>query len=583
VNPEDRSLFMQQVDGSSGLTPLEFQMRRRDGRIIWVENQGIAIRDDQGRIQYYQGTLKDVTERRKAEEELRLARFCLDHAAVAIFRVGDGARILDVNTEACRSLGYGRQELVGRTVFEIDPDFTPEKWADHRRILAQEGVRVVRSHHRRKDGSRFPVEITANFIEKDGRGFSYAFVTDISSRLKAERDREKLESQLQQAQKMEAIGVLAGGIAHDFNNILSVIIGNADMLMLSDGAPENDRFSVQQIQIAATRARQLVKQILTFSRRDEQQRMLINLKSVVQETYDFLKSTLPSSIRVERHIGVDAGSAILGNPTQMQQVLMNLCTNAAHAMEHQENGLLEIRIDKATISAEQAGFEPGVEPGEFLRLTVSDTGAGIAPEIQHRIFDPYFTTKEQGKGTGLGLSVVHGIVKSHDGFIMLESEAGKGSRFQIFLPLVAEGAPPEAPASPATLPGGSETLLVVDDEKALVDMTAQMLRRMGYTVETRTSPIEAIEAFSAGPGRYDAVITDMTMPQMNGVNLARTLLGIKPGLPILLCTGFSDQANEQKARAAGIREFAFKPLALGDLARTLRRMLDPGAGGQGTA
>jgi CheY-like chemotaxis protein len=243
-------------------------------------------------------------------------------------------------------------------------------------------------------------------------------------------------------------------------------------------------------------------------------------------------------------------------------------------MDKQESGVLKIGLERAVLSEADLRFQPEIEPGEYVKLTVTDSGIGIDPLVRERIFEPYFTTKELGKGTGLGLSVVHGIVQSHGGFIRVHSETGHGTSFQVFFPVAYEGRQTVAATADKRLPRGSETLLVVDDEKYLTDMTQQMLERLGYRVETRTSPLDAIEAFGANPGRYDAVITDMTMPQMNGLSLARTLLEIRPDLPILLCTGFSDQANEEKARAAGIREFAFKPLALGSLATTLRNMLD---------
>ena len=576
THPDDLALRLQFVNGlTSGKLANGQQERRflhRNGSVVWTLIWSNLQKDPKDRPLHFISLVQDITERKKAEEELQLARFCIDHAAVAIFRVADEGKIMDVNEHACRSLGYRRQELLGMTIFDIDPSFSPEIWVEHRRKLAAERVRVIQAQHRRKDGTCFPIEITANYFEQDGKGFTFSFATDISSRIDAEQDREKLEAQLRQAQKMEAIGTLAGGIAHDFNNILSVIIGTANLLEFSDGLAQADRSGLQQILTAADRARQLVKQILTFSRRGEQQRLLVNLKPVVKETFNFLKATLPSSIEVRQSIHADVG-AILADPTQMQQVLMNLCTNAAHAMESQETGVLEIGMEKAWIPPEQARFEPDVEPGEFVKLTVADTGPGIESWVRERMFEPYFTTKRTGKGTGLGLSVVHGIVKAHGGFIKVYSEAGKGTHFHVFLP-VAEGDGKTAALKDTRLPRGSETILVVDDEKALTDMAQLLLEHLGYRVETRTSPLEAIEAFRANPGKYHGVITDMTMPQMNGMNLSKKLLEIRADLPILLCTGFSDAANEEKARAVGIREFAFKPLALSDFAKTLRKMLD---------
>jgi CheY-like chemotaxis protein len=243
-------------------------------------------------------------------------------------------------------------------------------------------------------------------------------------------------------------------------------------------------------------------------------------------------------------------------------------------MDKQESGVLKIGLEQAVLTEEDLRFQPEIEAGEYVKLTVTDSGMGIDPLVRERIFEPYFTTKELGKGTGLGLSVVHGIVQSHGGFIKVYSEPEHGTSFHVYFPVALEGRRTVPAAADKRLPTGAETVLVVDDEKFLTDMTQQMLERLGYRVETRTSPLEAIEAFSVNPGRYDALITDMTMPQMNGLSLAKRLLEIRPDLPILLCTGFSDQANEEKARTAGIREFAFKPLALNDLANTLRKMLD---------
>jgi two-component system, cell cycle sensor histidine kinase and response regulator CckA len=546
-----------------------------DGSVVFSLVWASVQRDQEGRPQSVILLVQDITARKKADEELQLFQYCVNHAAIGILEIGDDGSILNVNQQVCQNLGHTKEDLLRMKVFDIDPSLSKAKWIRHLEIVTAAGSRTVESSQRRKDGTSFPVEIATYYLKKDNMGVSFAFVTDITHRVRSDQEKAKLEAQLRQAQKMEAIGTLAGGIAHDFNNILGVIIGNSNIIELSDSLAEADRACLQQILIAAERAKQLVKQILTFSRRGEQQQLLVNLKPVVKETFDFLKATLPTSIEVCQGIQANVG-AILADPTQMQQVLMNLCTNAAQAMENQEAGILEIGLEMASIPPEQARFEQEVEPGEFVKLTVSDNGPGIEPGVRERMFEPYFTTKEPGKGTGLGLSVVHGIVKAHGGFIKVYSEVGKGTRFHVFLPM-AEGDGKAVAQRETRLPGGSETLLLVDDEKALIDMSRQMLERLGYGVETRTSPLEAIEAFRADPFRYQAVITDMTMPQMNGINLSKKLLEIRADLPILLCTGFSDQANEKKARAIGIREFAYKPLALTSLADTLRRMLDEAA------
>ncbi|MDO8942758.1 MAG: PAS domain S-box protein, partial [Desulfobacterales bacterium] len=287
-HPDDLALRLQVVNGLiSGKITSGQQERRlihRNGSVVWTLIWSSLQGDQKGRPLHFISFVQDITERKKAEEELQLARFCIDHAAVAIFRVAGDARILEVNEHACRSLGYSRRELLGMTIFDIDPTFSPEKWDENFCKLAEERVRVIQTHHRRKDGTRFPIEVTGNYFEKDGKGFTFSFVTDISGRIEAERDREKLEAQLRQAQKMEAIGALAGGIAHDFNNILSVIMGNAELLDLADTVSDTERGNLSQILAASERAKQLVNQILAFSRASEQQRMLVNLKPLIKET-----------------------------------------------------------------------------------------------------------------------------------------------------------------------------------------------------------------------------------------------------------------------------------------------------------
>ena len=409
------------------------------------------------------------------------------------------------------------------------------------------------------DGQTVQVESTGVPFHYRDETQIFGVFRDITERQKADREREKLEAQLRQAQKMEAIGTLAGGIAHDFNNILSVIIGNSEILDLTDAVNPSAKDGLNQIMAASQRARLLVKQILAFSRHARQEKLVINLKPIVKETIDFLRASLPTTIQLKHYLDPKAGQ-ILGDPTQIQQVLMNLCTNAGHAME-KEGGVLEIVLENVELGEEDARLDSETEAGRYLRLTVSDTGHGIDPVILPRIFEPYFTTKEQGKGTGLGLSVVHGIVKSHGGTIKVYSEVGQGTSFRVYFPSAEDPAVSEAVA-PRPLPTGSERILFVDDEPALVDLSRRMLSRLGYEVHTRTSPIEALEAFRANPKKFNLVITDMTMPGMTGLGLAKKLNEISPGIPIVLCTGFSDQANEHRAHALGIRAFLLKPLLM---------------------
>jgi signal transduction histidine kinase/CheY-like chemotaxis protein len=411
-------------------------------------------------------------------------------------------------------------------------------------------------------------------VQRDEKGrFQYfiSLIQNITKRVLAQQDKERLETQLQQAQKMESLGTLAGGIAHDFNNILGVIIGSSELLALTDAVEESARGSLSNIMSAAQRARDLVRQILAFSRHAQQEKILLNLKALIKEAFEFLRASLPTTIQLHQQIEPGVGM-IMADPTQMQQILLNLCTNAAHAME-KSGGVLQVRLSNATLTEADVRFDSGLEPGEFVKLEVTDTGHGIDPGIINRIFDPYFTTKEKGKGTGLGLAVVHGIVKAHGGTIKVSSEIGRGTSFQVFLPAMEGHVRPERRIAP-DLPRGNERVLLVDDEKVLADIEKRMLNMLGYQVEIRTSPIEALEAFRANSRRFDLVMTDMTMPQLTGLNLARKILEIRPGMPIILCTGFSEQASEQAALAIGIRKLLLKPLALESLALAVREALD---------
>ncbi|MBI5581720.1 MAG: PAS domain S-box protein [Deltaproteobacteria bacterium] len=390
-------------------------------------------------------------------------------------------------------------------------------------------------------------------------------------RLRADQDKEKLESRLQQAQKMESLGTLAGGIAHDFNNILGVIMGSAEMLDWTNAVASSSKDTLGNIITASQRAKDLVRQILAFSRHAKQEKILLNLKAIIKETFEFLRASLPSNIQLRQQIDPKAGN-IMADPTQMQQILMNLGANAAHAME-KTGGVLQIHLSNVTFNQDDVRFDSDMEPGQYVRLDVTDTGHGIAPDVMNRIFDPYFTTKEKGKGTGLGLSVVHGIVKAHGGTIKVYSEIGIGTSFQILLPR-AEGYDSTETKPLATPPGGKERILLVDDEKALADIEKQMLNWLGYDVEVRTSAVEALEAFRAKPESFDLVITDLTMPQMTGIKLVRQMIQIRPGVPIILCTGFSDQIDEKQAYSLGIKSFLLKPLVARDLAAAVRRALD---------
>lgn len=396
-------------------------------------------------------------------------------------------------------------------------------------------------------------------------------IHEIAERKLAEEQRKKLEVQLQQAQKMEAIGTLAGGIAHDFNNILGVILGNAEMARGDCLPGSNAAGDLDEVIKASHRARELIKQILAFSRQDEAECIPMQPASIVREAMKMLRPSLPSTIEIHQEI-VASPSLILADPTHIHQILMNLCTNAFQAMES-TGGRIGISLREVDLKAEDLGNEPDVAPGRFVKMSIEDTGPGIAPEVRDKIFDPYFTTKEVGKGTGMGLSIVHGIVKSYRGFIAFTSELGKGSAFHVYIPVFEQEATRKVDTTLPIFPG-RERILFVDDEEMLAGMGKKMLERLGYDVTAMTSSLEALETFQDKPERFDVVITDQTMPGMTGLDLSRRILEIRPDIPVILCTGYSTLISEDTAKAAGVREFAMKPLAKREIARLIRKVLD---------
>jgi len=397
------------------------------------------------------------------------------------------------------------------------------------------------------------------------------YFRNVTERVEGEEQRKKLEAQLLQSQKMESVGTLAGGIAHDFNNILGIILGNTELAL--DDVPERNpsRQNLDEIRKACLRAKDVVRQILSFSRKSEIEQKPFNIAFVVNESLKLLRASIPASIDIRQDISNDSDN-ILGDPTQIHQIMINLCTNAAHAMEA-EGGMLEVALKNTEVDEDAASLYPELSAGHYLQLCVSDTGDGIGPEVINRVFDPYFTTKDVGKGTGMGLAVVHGIVKSHRGSISVESEPGKGATFKILFPAVKKKIGDE-PKNAQELPTGNERILFVDDEESMVNLNQQRLERLGYKVIPKTDPLEALEYFSANPDQIDLLITDMTMPKMTGDRLTREILKIRPDMPIIICTGYSSRISEDKVQELGIRRYIDKPIEMLTLAMSVREVLD---------
>lgn len=511
-------------------------------------------------------SLKDQREQAKAalRESEEKYRLLVENATDAIYIAQDGSAKF-ANPKAEKMTGYTAEELAKMPFVNIihpeDRDMVIERY--RKRLKGEKLPSLYSFRIINKSGEELPVELNTVLINWEGRPATLNFLRDNT-------EKEKLEGQLRQAQKMEAIGTLSGGIAHDFNNILGIILGNTELAM--DDVPEWNpaRRNLEEVRNACFRAKDVVQQILSFSRRTETNRKPFRIVPILKESLNLLRASIPTSIEILQDIQTDADT-ILGNPTQIHQVLINLCTNAAHAMEG--GGILKIKLTDHLLDGKAAARYPDLRPDRYVKLSVKDTGCGMAPEIMNRIFDPYFTTKDVGKGTGMGLAVVHGIVKGHKGVLSVRSKPREGSTFDILFPAVDQKCAPE-PGMNGALSLGHERILFVDDEEAMVSLNRQRLERLGYQVETRTDPFEALALFRSHPERFDLVITDTTMPGMSGDGLSRELMKIEPNIPVLLCTGYSDRVDKDKAKKMGIAGFALKPLDLGELARTVRDLLD---------
>jgi PAS domain S-box-containing protein len=588
IAPEDRDRVMASILG--GLeSHIEQRMFRRDGTPIIVETHGRTI-PYQGR-QVRITAISDITERKRAEEELRKSRDELELRVQArtaelsranaynrslletsldpLVTIDLAGRISDVNAATERITGYPRERLIGT---DFSDYFTePERArAGYTHVFEEGFARDYRLEIRHRHGHVTPVLYNAS-VYRDEAGSVlgvFAAARDITEQL-------RLEEQLRQAHKMEAIGTLAGGIAHDFNNILASILGFTEMAVedVSD-RPDVER-NLQNVLKSTMRARELVKQILAFSRKTSYARSPLSLSSLIQETVQLLRASIPTTVDIVLNMTATSDT-ILTSPVEVQQILMNLCSNASLAMQ-ENGGMLEISLNDIDFQPDSPVFEQDVAPGEYVQLVVRDTGTGMSPDVLKRVFEPFFTTRGVGKGTGMGLAVVYGIVKSLNGAITAESKPGVGSTFRIFLPK-AKTEVKEEPVVAARSSGGHERILFVDDEDLLAELNSERLMSLGYEVVTTKSSRDALDIFKAEPERFDLLITDYTMPHLTGIDLAKEILTIREGIPIILCTGHSDFVSPEIARKAGIREFLMKPLSKQELAEAIRRMLDSKTG-----
>ena len=574
-----------------------YRFRHPDGEVRWVIGQAAPVLNADGGIFEYIGTLTDITDRKRTEEELRESekrlrileirfRTLIEQSPLGIVIYSPEGKVRFAN-EAVNKL-HGITDAEAENI-KKNYNILKDEQLESRGLMSYikrgfsgevSKIPAIRYDPKKTRAIQPFQEQQPHWLEstiypvKDDLGNIVEVVLihhDITERKKNEEERIGLEVQLRQAQKMEAIGTLAGGIAHDFNNILSIILGNTELALIdiSEGNPAYHKLI--KARAACLRAKDLVLQILAFSRQAELRQTPFLISSILKEGLKLLRSSLPTTIEIQQNIETQSAK-VLADPTQIHQILLNLCTNAAHAMG-EKGGILNVSLADEQLDLETASRFYDLSPGFFVRLTVNDNGSGIEPSIQERIFEPYFTTKELEEGTGMGLAVVHGIVKSCGGAITVESELGKGTTFHVLLPKF-EGEISPVEETLAQLPGGAERILFVDDEDAMVDTIPSMLRMLGYEVESKKSSIECLNVFRDNPEAFDLLITDMTMPNITGVDLSKKVMKIRPDIPIILFTGFSELIDEKRAKEIGIRAFLMKPVIIQEIANTIREVLD---------
>jgi PAS domain S-box-containing protein len=575
----------------------EYRIVRPDGSVRFIRDRAYPLRDESGAIHRIVGLAEDITDRKAVESEIRALSEQLEARVVE-----RTAQLREANDSLTRVEARQRALLdaIPDIVFRIHRDGTYLDYSAPRGAASvpQEGIigsrvtasglpaevarAMLQAIERAVDGGRletleYDLETGGEVrrfearIVRSGTDEIVATIRDITDRKRAEAERDLLEQQLRQSQKMEAIGTLAGGIAHDFNNILTAIIGHTELLRAQRADDRGLEERLSEIAKAGARAKDLVAQILTFSRRQERRRAPTALGPVVVEALKLLRAAIPTTIDIESEVKPDLPQ-VLADPTQIHQIVMNLAANAAAAMAGGP-GRLTVTLDAMHLSDEGAARHPSLRPGAYVRLVIKDSGRGMSPDVLERIFDPFFTTKGPGEGTGLGLSVVHGIVVSHDGAILVDSRVGEGSVFRIYFPTIATVREIDVAPAPEASRGHGERVLCVDDEPAIADLLEAMLVSLGYRVTATTSPIEALAAFLAEPDAFEAVVTDLTMPGMNGADLVGRILAERPSIPIVMATGFSRAMTDDGVRQLGVRKLLLKPFSMSTLGEALHEAL----------
>lgn len=554
----------------------ELKLARKDKTELFCQLECSLFQSIDGEFRQIRMAATDISERNRLEETLRKNEIKLktifENANDEIIYMDLDGTILEVNKKVEDLFGYKQEEVVGKKYYEFDA--LSERNLQKTKELISEALSGKPTSLRRfaakhKDGTDVYVETSTSLV-KDGEMKNILIVMrDISERKHAEEEKARLEAQLQQTRRMEAMDTFAGGIAHEFNNLLGIILGNAELALDATTASDPVQRNLKEMRTASLRARNVVKQILAYSRKIEMESKPVRIGRVIEENIKMIRSLSPTGIEISHSI-LSQNDKVYADPTQIEQVLLNLCFNAFDAMGG--GGALEIALEDYELDEGSVADYHDLKSGNYVRLTVSDTGRGIEGDVMERIFDPYFSTKEEDGYSGMGLAVTYGLVKKHGGDIAVQSEHGKGTVVHVLLPVIEDHACIEEPGQ--LVSKGNERILFVDDEESLVILIKERLRQFGYEVDAETSPVKALKSFLDHPDRFDLVITDMSMPDITGDIFAREILKIRADIPIILCSGFSERISEEEAKKMGIRKFVMKPILASELAGIIRNVLD---------
>jgi PAS domain S-box-containing protein len=574
ADPDQRGRMVEELKTRGSFRQLDVAGRDRHGRELSLVLSGevIEIGGRMSLVTY----VNDVTERENAKRALVESEALFSRAFRAspdAMMIGDASgRFIEVNEGFERLFSRPRAEAIGRTSLELDMWADPLERERSRKILYETGtLRDFPIVARSASGELKECLMSAEHLALASGSSVLAIVRDVTEKVRAERAKNELEAQLRHAQKMEALGTLAGGIAHDFNNILGAILAYSELIKLDINLPQQVDGYLVELRRAGERAKDLVQQILTFSRRQPQQRRPVRIEHAVREALTLLRSTLPATIEIEVKLARES-PIVLADPALIHQVITNLATNAAYAMRA-GTGRLSVELDEATIDEVTARTHSDLLPGRYARLRVSDDGEGMQPETLKRVFEPFFTTKGPGEGTGLGLAVVHGIVRDHEGSIAVESTLGKGTTVTVYLPEHTVGSDAASDTVPELVRGNGESVLFIDDEAVLCRSVAGLLERLGYRVTARSDPAEALKLFRQQPRAFDLVLTDLTMPGLTGVDVAREVLRLAPGKPVLLMSGFNSSWTPEALKTLGVIDLIVKPLGAARLSQSVASAL----------